>query len=1359
MTAFFRFRALALVFIAALACVFSASPGRAEGLKADVKISDLSPMETRGYIDGKHQKLSFSDLASGSGDEVWAATDRGVFRKDGIAWEYVPSRATDGYAYPQTQPFISFERAFKVAVADDGTPWVIAEIPDLHPERVGQNRTERGLLYHTEMGWVRATGRVLDVATGGGRIWALSERDIQGPGSGHVLMRGTTDAFDSLFAIPEAFGPPIAIDVSEDGTVFIGTENGSIYSLNKGSDGKNECNDLDVKCGWTLETLCDETDGPIVCRATDRTLTGLAVGNGSLVLAGTVGDSPSVLHYSYNRFSGTEPFVRLAGQMNAIALDKKGNLLGINASGAPVYGEISYDYTGGGDVLGAVLDQALSRPILGKLMKFVEGSRPLSLRVPNDPVFRDGFNPTFGTSIGFVIYPLEDGASVTGEDQCVLSYGVGSAETFSICLDGSHEKMTVRIGGSEKEFDVNIPGQKFFGDQGPIPVGRHFLLRAENGEAILSAVDEVTNEFGLPIKDGMKAIEVGRFFYGPVESIDSVGAKLHIGSRDGRTDNYRGYVGNVRIWNTADLTPLAVFTFHYTNGFADNYMPGLPDLLLDAPFFQDGKRSQTAFKFRKSVPLEGLWSCATCTGDYDIADFSLPGDGDPIGFGFKRMEVLRIQNVVLGEMDIAAPKLEIFRDGEGGVQRTTFEMSEEGTYLGWQDPRTGELAMTVYTSVFKSEPFVLNVLDEDSFEVVPPFDPTRAKVYRRISPEPEIRGKGENNDLGNPVGPFRGYNILTMSPYITDDTLNGGNAHGDRGVPATRESDGLIFEAARFDAQGNEIVNPMKVPWGVLFIAKDKGGSSNRVRTVETTRQLQQDLRAGIGLGAEVPEVAKFSASADLQKSVEEMVQKRSMTAVGDIWWAVHGLIFDPARAHLTENFSTAVKRARDALGTKTEQQTVRAILNEFGTHYANGVVYGCHARFEKILQANILSLAAEHQWNVQTENEGLVAPTLKLSVDANFGMGEKIVFGETGEEVDTRVYSAGGTVAFDSEEATCGEEVGRSVPIAYDLRPITQVLSPILFEDADIYTKLRARMEVEIAALLREEGVWNNVSDVIHKPEMYLVTLDSIQPRELGSTNAVAGKIALEELDGSKELWSAKSDNPLSPSSLEGDKVTIGQSRVVTVLPTASGTSKVTLVATLDAPQSAAVLPEVRKSISVAFAADVDSYSDTVTAMSADCLCMTACPAGFKDENGKCIKSCPAEFKERGETMCYGSYSAQAYPVWESDECAEDVSRNSKLSGACRHEGLAVYLPCKEGYKSVPPFGTCMPDCSEFGLDDYEPIGGLKLGNMTCMRPTTSRQTTEPSAQSSCAPGSVPTEFCSMVDINYSVARVTLTP
>lgn len=359
-----------------------------------------------------------------------------------------------------------------------------------------------------------------------------------------------------------------------------------------------------------------------------------------------------------------------------------------------------------------------------------------------------------------------------------------------------------------------------------------------------------------------------------------------------------------------------------------------------------------------------------------------------------------------------------------------------------------------FVAVVRDAP-LLRALAPDQVSVGPGLtmvDATRFRIdgigpdftLQKGHPEPE-RGTAFNDTFVslskavNLQSSYAGYDILTMDPLYLMRT---GTTH-----PVFRMPDG--------DSTDYYDANRIFVPRGLHYFPEYTGQNHATVTTADTYSEyfdsFSDTVSVGFG-GKNAP--GSFSASLTMsgaKKSISEAKNSRTRGLSRAIFY---DLVLDSEQMELDDRFRIEAARL-------VQTGDYNSFIDMFGTHYPVGVVYGGMGVLEIDASESMRETMRQNGISIKLEASVMVDAETKSSVSA--GYEHEAQHAQTFRDVmGTQVenfYWIGGTHA-GQEHSSWTVGTDGVVPVHVQLRPIWELLSPVYFEDPQIYTFIRERMK-----------------------------------------------------------------------------------------------------------------------------------------------------------------------------------------------------------------------------------------------------------------------------------------------------------
>ncbi|MFO1143342.1 MAG: MAC/perforin domain-containing protein [Amaricoccus sp.] len=255
------------------------------------------------------------------------------------------------------------------------------------------------------------------------------------------------------------------------------------------------------------------------------------------------------------------------------------------------------------------------------------------------------------------------------------------------------------------------------------------------------------------------------------------------------------------------------------------------------------------------------------------------------------------------------------------------------------------------------------------------------------------------------------------------------------------------------------------IPYGWKYLPIDKTYGANSARILESASDVSDShqrtigVNVGLGLGP-----VSFSASQNTAtKQLSDAMYQRSLTYSEYHYIKTDfALVVDKANVVLSLPFYTAITQA-----AKAAKPDFRAIIDEFGTHYAYATTMGERGKLvSTITEDNVVKL----------HDEGVdISSSMSASMSVPIGeLGEAKASGGVSKGTsDDLALKMAATLGDDYGNYVCEGGVscngqnpsgGVSVPVLLDLRPLSDLLAPPFFPEIDNLPALRAAFAQAIA-------------------------------------------------------------------------------------------------------------------------------------------------------------------------------------------------------------------------------------------------------------------------------------------------------
>jgi hypothetical protein len=641
-----------------------------------------------------------------------------------------------------------------------------------------------------------------------------------------------------------------------------------------------------------------------------------------------------------------------------------------------------------------------------------------------------------------------------GDDPCLLSLGDTLAVEYAICISGNRKNITLK-----NDDDFQFLPYDFTLDQ------PYFIEVETNDSASLIKINGQTLG-SLPI--GIKGISSQR---------------LNIATLDGVSSSFTGRLGRIRLWNRGSLDGLPGIHRPWTAPEAEvevvepgwhqptwqpsmaGFTPYFDNLVASSKLQDDGKLVISV----ESAKLDaaGSWSAVEEQVARRLVVQDIADDHPEAAWAKAYLKTVNHGNyssykVVQFERDLDDGSL-VLRSDAGGLstvwanrewsdavrfQRISETVYRADTKLTQAAKRRGQFSELVVAGTDNLQ--LDGSLFLQPFQYLPPTNSDqKLDAWNSTFVNPE--------QIKNYFYSFAGYDITKMDP------VNFGDVNGVRAA---------IFTAPRQSSTDYKSTGEGRyLPGSLFFKPIFSAESENTVQITNSETELRSSLAQSLGVSVGAKDVGNFSASIAFSTKKSKLSALNYQHGFGESRVLHYALVQDKARMELETGFRDAVAglliddgtepAVQKSIVARNAEQDFRfdEFLRRFGTHYTYATTYGgkVHVELRKTLRINKSTVDRETEFKLGA----------KASIDgAEFGAdfsqttgSGRTVGTENGMEV-TQVVVVGGRGTASLEHLEIQDTV---VPIYMDLRPISDLLSPLYFSDPAITDGLRKQLAAKI--------------------------------------------------------------------------------------------------------------------------------------------------------------------------------------------------------------------------------------------------------------------------------------------------------
>jgi hypothetical protein len=268
-----------------------------------------------------------------------------------------------------------------------------------------------------------------------------------------------------------------------------------------------------------------------------------------------------------------------------------------------------------------------------------------------------------------------------------------------------------------------------------------------------------------------------------------------------------------------------------------------------------------------------------------------------------------------------------------------------------------------------------------------------------------------------------------------------------------------------------------------MFVTDKESEGKSLTTAASSESQIQTSWAASVGAKAGFGPFS-FKASTSFRGSVSDTLSKGVSSTVSTFTIQDHILFVDLPRVTFDAEFLDDLNEL--ILGSDVQYMN---FVTNYGTHYAFATIYGARSYIQMSFSKEATMHAITAGVSIEAEVGGAFAGvTVGANVSGSIDHSSKLSQ-ETSKQMED-IQTEGG------EASTGGHlSVGNSpVPILLDLRPISELLNPVFFSDARIYTDVRYKLEAAVLDFARKTGKYGDFDTTSHLPPVMRFYLQSVR-------------------------------------------------------------------------------------------------------------------------------------------------------------------------------------------------------------------------------------------------------------------------
>ncbi len=323
---------------------------------------------------------------------------------------------------------------------------------------------------------------------------------------------------------------------------------------------------------------------------------------------------------------------------------------------------------------------------------------------------------------------------------------------------------------------------------------------------------------------------------------------------------------------------------------------------------------------------------------------------------------------------------------------------------------------------------------------------------------------------------FSGYDLTQVNP------MNFQQSAGQKSKNVFVAPDPLGF--AYYPDQGKN------VPQGLLLVPDAMKSSQTQTTADRTATEHVATQSSSLGFNIGVPKVGSFGVNSEVSTEVKNATDKQSQIVYHEEAQTNYALVADMAKVQLDPDFRAQILRLlriQSLAGhIPTQADWESNIISIYGTHYANAVTSGLVAR-------SLLLYSKQASTELQSKNE-----LIEVSAEAIFAP-DPTGKGKDGKAGIKGAKGSGLSSSVEQDLTTQIEQMqqiglpDQLAPVLMDLRPLSELLSQIFWDDPAVWSGLRNGLDVAIKTYVAKNAPDYSGPQYIWQPYGFAAKLLSV--------------------------------------------------------------------------------------------------------------------------------------------------------------------------------------------------------------------------------------------------------------------------
>jgi hypothetical protein len=237
-------------------------------------------------------------------------------------------------------------------------------------------------------------------------------------------------------------------------------------------------------------------------------------------------------------------------------------------------------------------------------------------------------------------------------------------------------------------------------------------------------------------------------------------------------------------------------------------------------------------------------------------------------------------------------------------------------------------------------------------------------------------------------------------------------------------------------------------PNGVYRVSKSTSDQSTTTREFGSAGQFQQEVSVGVGVNAEVAGCGSFSANVTFKQSVEQDFKNKGAMTLSTGVLLDRDYVIDWSRLRFDSGSNTFLddlhELAAGAVDNTVQDADYDRFVEKYGTHYAYAMRFGASYVYTRHYSSSEMTSKFSAGVSLKEEAKANFAGVVKLGASLSLDTQSSQSHTDDASLEKGELTTVGGDPGKDSLQL--GE---KSVPLLVDLRPIVDLINPVLFAPA----------------------------------------------------------------------------------------------------------------------------------------------------------------------------------------------------------------------------------------------------------------------------------------------------------------------